>query len=153
MAYRGFDEAWAARRGLKRPAGKAAPAPAGERSNRLPLLALRIPFPPTLNHDKRPDGRGGQLLTDDTKAFRAAVAALVLALRAPWVGGRVRVTITLYPPDGRAYDVDNRIKPTLDALQAAGVLVNDRQVRDVRALEGERAEGGAAQVVVEELAC
>jgi crossover junction endodeoxyribonuclease RusA len=35
----------------------------------------------------------------------------------------------LYPPDRRKRDVDNTIKPTLDSLAHAGVMVNDVQVK------------------------
>jgi len=41
-----------------------------------------------------------------------------------------------YAPGGRwEWDVDNRVKGTLDALAKAGVMTNDKLVRDVRIVD------------------
>jgi Holliday junction resolvase RusA-like endonuclease len=88
-------------------------------------LTLVLPFPPSTNHDKG----GGYHLTPDTRAFRRAVADVVRARRAHAVTGRLAVSISLYPsPSRRAFDLDNRVKPMLDALQHAGAFANDEAV-------------------------
>jgi Holliday junction resolvase RusA-like endonuclease len=84
-----------------------------------------LPFPPTTNHDKA----GGIYLTPETRAFRRAVADVVRARNAEPVTGRLAVSLTLYPsPARRAFDLDNRVKPMLDALQHAGAYPNDEAV-------------------------
>jgi len=42
--------------------------------------------------------------------------------------GPVSLTFDLYPPDGRKRDIDNVLKPVLDALEARKVFKNDNQV-------------------------
>jgi crossover junction endodeoxyribonuclease RusA len=36
-----------------------------------------------------------------------------------------------YPPDRRKRDIDNLVKPTLDALTKAGVWLDDEQVEEL----------------------
>lgn len=120
-----------------------APVRRRPRSDRLVL-----PYPPSTNHDKMPNGAGGWYLKPETKAFRRGVANVVAMLKLDPFVGDVRVDITLFPPGSG--DTDNRVKPVLDALQSAGLFANDRQVAKVtcerlkRVREGE----GSALVVV-----
>lgn len=37
----------------------------------------------------------------------------------------VSISLRLRPPTKRKYDIDNRVKPVLDVLQKAGILVED----------------------------
>lgn len=48
------------------------------------------------------------------------------------IDGPVTVSIHLNRPRANA-DIDNRIKPALDVLEAAGAIVNDKQVMSVYA--------------------
>jgi crossover junction endodeoxyribonuclease RusA len=41
---------------------------------------------------------------------------------------RLFVSIKLYAPNLRKYDVDNRVKVLMDALQASGLIVDDEQL-------------------------
>ena len=45
---------------------------------------------------------------------------------------RYCVTINAYPPDKRKRDLDNLIKPVLDALVDYGAIRDDSQVDDLR---------------------
>lgn len=94
-------------------------------------------MPPSTNSDKA----GGYFLTDETRAFRRAVKLLAQTLKNPRVEGRIRLTLTFYGL-GRTSDLDNRIKPALDALQGAGIIPNDRWVDS---LTVERATTGGQQ--------
>jgi len=65
-----------------------------------------------------------------------APIAVLLELWAPTSG----------PYGNFGYDVDNRIKPTLDALTKAGVWADDKFVRDIRCVDRGRCDGGKCVV-------
>lgn len=64
---------------------------------------------------------------------------------------RYRVSILFNPPNRRCYDLDNRIKPTLDALTKAGAWRDDRYVVEISAKKGAPFPGGAVQLFAEAL--
>lgn len=120
-------------------------------------LRIVLPWPPTVNHSTVGNGRGGKVLTDAHRAFRAEVALRVVAAGSPRFADDVRlaVEITLVPPDGRRFDVDNRCKAVLDALQRALVIPDDSQVDDLRVTRGGviiHGEGSAV-VQIREIQC
>lgn len=100
--------------------------------------SLTIPFPPTLNHNI---GRnGGRYYKDDGyKRFQNQVGWLWLkALPPTWSQtARYCVAIELIYDSKRRYDVDNRVKPVLDALTKAGVWRDDSQVDMIVVFRGE----------------
>jgi crossover junction endodeoxyribonuclease RusA len=57
-----------------------------------------------------------------------------------------RVWMLAHPPDHRSRDLDNLIKPLLDALQWAGIMENDRQVRGIFIQWGSVRPGGRVRV-------
>jgi crossover junction endodeoxyribonuclease RusA len=64
--------------------------------------------------------------------FHAGVMAAVLAVRGDRkLSGRICVCLEAYPPDRRKRDIDNLVKPTLDALTKAGVWLDDEQVEEL----------------------
>ncbi len=110
--------------------------------NSVGPLTIILPFPPTLNHSSMPDGRGGRYLTDEHRRFRTAVAWLVQHRRLARIDGRLAIHIDLYPSDNRRWDIDNRAKAVLDALQHAGLFKDDSAVDDlhiVRQIAGNEA--------------
>lgn len=98
------------------------------------MIALTLPFPPTMNTYWRHvlvNGRPRTLISARGRTYRGLVAARRLE-QAPGkgypLGQRLRVAVTAYGPDKRARDLDNLLKATLDALQLAGVFESDSQI-------------------------
>ena len=101
----------------------------------------------------RSDWRGWTYVTKETRLFREAVKQLF-----PEPGlvfqdeDKIRITILLHAKTRRKFDVDNRIKPILDALQGF-VYSDDFQVDDVRAVERgiDPGKQGYANVIIEKI--
>lgn len=93
-------------------------------------IYFRTPWPPSANHYLRRTRRA-TFRTSKTNLFRDIVWAQARLSDAPKLTGDVSVEVLIYPQAGskRSIDVDNVAKVLLDALQAAGVLENDRQVK------------------------
>ena len=82
--------------------------------------------PPTANRMWRRNRRG-MYLTDEARTFVAEVAFAVRGARVPesWKYCAVEIVVE---PRRRSGDVDNRIKPTLDALTKCGFWKDDDMV-------------------------
>lgn len=95
-------------------------------------MTLDLPFPPSVNrywrHPTRGPLAGRHLISAEGRAYRAEVAMLCKQLAGAHEGW-LAVEATFTPPDRRGRDVDNLAKALLDALQHAGVMRNDSQVR------------------------
>lgn len=120
------------------------------------MIACTLPWPPTTNNLYRTavmsDETGTVIRRVSTAvaiSYRKAVGDQVLIACIPrhtLEGKRVAVSITLFAEiKTGSYDIDNRVKAVLDALQANGVLANDSQVDK---LEVTRGAPGAAAVLV-----
>jgi crossover junction endodeoxyribonuclease RusA len=87
--------------------------------------AIKLPLPPSINHYWRM-ARGRFYISDEGKLFRMRTASL-------WgqrekMDGKLAIDIRVFPPDRRRRDVDNVVKPLLDALQHAGAYNDDYQI-------------------------
>lgn len=98
-----------------------------------------LPFPPSVNdywHSRAIKVNGKWMPTvyvsKDGKDFRKAVSEKVFeqsGFRNPvTLFGRVAVEVTLFAKDLRARDLDNFLKSLLDALTAATVWGDDKQI-------------------------
>lgn len=56
--------------------------------------------------------------------------------------------ISLYPPDNREIDIDNRVKAILDMAQMVGVIKNDKKCRLLIVKYGNPKPGGGAKLVL-----
>ena len=113
------------------------------------MISLTLPWPPSANsYFRGGNGRRGYFIPAEVKAFRAAVAGIVLRERIKPLVGRLAVEIRLSGPNRRAYDIDNRIKPTLDALAHAGCFVDDEAVDSLTVTRGAIIKGGACKVLI-----
>ena len=95
--------------------------------------SLTLPYPPSANRLWRAVN-GRQIKSAEYREYMSRCVACILAQRPEKLSGPYRLTIVATPPDRRARDIDNLIKPTSDALAQAGVIDNDSQCRSVLAM-------------------
>ncbi len=101
-----------------------------------------------MNHYWQRTARGVRI-SDAGRAFRREVAVLMMARRPTRYGASpVMVAVSWNMADRRKSDIDNRIKPLLDALQHAGLYDDDSQVKNLVVEFGEITKGGSCDVVV-----
>tara|TARA_R100000963_G_scaffold32792_1_gene24721 strand:- start:1293 stop:1619 length:327 start_codon:yes stop_codon:yes gene_type:complete len=67
------------------------------------------------------------------------------------VEGRLFVHIRLHAPNRRKYDIDNRIKALMDALQFAEVFADDEVVDRLLVTRHDIIKGGLAVVCIEQI--
>lgn len=120
----------------------------------MQALKYRLPWPPSVNHYWRHvviNGRPRTLLSKEGRAYKLAAADAVRQQRrgpsAP-LSGRLAIAVTLFPPDRRRYDLDNRLKAVLDSLTEARVWEDDRNVKIIHLEEGGIVKGGACRVCI-----
>lgn len=111
------------------------------------LQPFTFMYPPSANRYWR-TFRGQNVLSAEARAFRLHVAEVVAARGEAPREGRLCVHVSLFPPDGRRHDIDNRIKPLLDALQHAGVFPDDEQVDDLHITRRDKRRGGCCLVLI-----
>ena len=111
------------------------------------MLELDLPFPNSANtHWKH--ARGRTYLSPAGVAFRGMVMhyAHGKELKAP--DGRLLIDIKLYPPNKRIIDIDNRIKPLLDALTHANIIIDDSLIDKLIIERMDIIKGGACKVLI-----
>jgi crossover junction endodeoxyribonuclease RusA len=92
---------------------------------------------------------GRVLVSEAGRTYRKTVSDMVgearlrLGLRA-----RLLVELVACPPDRRKRDLDNLLKPLLDAMQHAGVYEDDSQIDRLVIERGEVVTGGRLEVHV-----
>ena len=110
-------------------------------------MTLTLPWAPSMNAywglRVTSNGQRIMVVTKQGKRYQKLVAGLVaIRWRRPPIDYYVAVLMEAwapsndYAPGGRwFYDCDNRIKPVQDAMAKAGVIVNDKLIRDVRIVD------------------
>ena len=112
-------------------------------------MTLTLPWPPSVNHYYARNRNGSTRISEAGRAYRwRVVAECRKAGLAKALPGRVHVAITAHPPDARRRDLDNTLKATLDAMQYAGVYVDDAQVDHLSIERGAVEKGGRLKVLV-----
>lgn len=105
-------------------------------------MDLVLPWPPSANRYYR-TVRGRPILSAVARQYRAAVVAMY---NQPPLEGRIALVITANPPDLRKRDLDNLLKQTLDALQAAGIFKDDSQIDQILIRRGIKTTNGNLEV-------
>lgn len=95
----------------------------------FPTTTLVFPWPPTVNTYYR-NVKGRTLMSKKGRMYRGVCLRCCVWQKTPQIAPeeRVRVILNLFPPNKRKFDIDNRAKACLDALQHGGVLPDDEQV-------------------------
>lgn len=91
------------------------------------MIEWTLPWPPASNHNVK-HANGAHYLSSQHKQFRIDVHYLLMQAKAIKMHGPLAVKIQAFPPDRRRRDIDNLIKPILDALQHAGLYEDDNQI-------------------------
>jgi crossover junction endodeoxyribonuclease RusA len=110
-------------------------------------LQLILPYPPSVNHYWGQSGKH-RFIGKKGKEFRQAVAEACLEANVQTLYGRLSVHVALWPPDRRARDVDNVLKPLLDACEHAGCFENDNQIDELHIIRQEVKKGGACTIMI-----
>lgn len=110
-------------------------------------VRLELPYPPTVNTYWR-TFRGRMIISAEGRRYREGVAAHLLASGVRRVGGRLRVSVGLHPPDRRRRDLDNAMKALLDALGGGRVYDDDSQIDRLEVTRLGVVPGGKAVVTV-----
>jgi len=90
-------------------------------------MTIRLPYPPSLNRLYR-SINGRSIKSALGRSYSSVAAGLVMASRVR-VKGPFVLSLVATPPDKRARDLDNLLKPVLDALQTGGAIENDSLCR------------------------
>ena len=78
--------------------------------------------------------------------YRKQVNALTAGVK--MAEGKLEMHVILHAPNRRAFDIDNRLKPLGDALQLAGVFVDDGLIDKITVERGEIIKGGKCVVTL-----
>ncbi len=118
-------------------------------------IELSLPWPPSVNTYWRintSSRKPGMLISREGREYRAEVAARVMLARASArITDLIRLTVELYPPDGRRRDTDNVLKAIFDALEFAGVYADDVQIHELHVIRQCQERPGHVDVRVEPL--
>jgi len=99
-------------------------------------VTLTLPWPPSANTYWRRNGHR-YFIAPAGIQFRTEVEARCLALGVKPLAGQVAMTVTLVPGDRRRRDIDNVLKPLLDALTHGGAWTDDSQVKRLMVTMGD----------------
>jgi Holliday junction resolvase RusA-like endonuclease len=155
------DESWTGAQPLRLEGG-AVPEPAPSRLgfvDKLPAGSLRtlinglaLPMPPSANAawDYRSvfsPARGRVMsikyTTNQYKQYTEEIAWRITEARARhWSENLLRMQVVCCFRDERKQDIDNRVKPLLDALKTAQLFKDDSQIVELEVRRGPKVDGG-----------
>lgn len=99
------------------------------------MIKINLPYPPTVNHYW---GQRGKIrfLTAKARQFRDDVITEVVSNKLDNnLACDLEMWVELTPPDRRKRDIDNTLKPILDALEHANVYTNDVLIKKLHVVK------------------
>jgi len=111
---------------------------------------LELPLAPTANHSYTTIGRK-RIVSKDTETFRQEVWFIVKQQKIKPLTGRLSIAIGVFPKTQARNDIDNRIKPVLDALTLAGAWQDDSQIDYISVERCAVVKGGKMIVVISQI--
>ena len=120
------------------------------------MLKLNLPWPPSMNGYWRSVNIGQRkatLLSKRGRIYKREVKLVMLSVdrHAFTEDDRLRVYVEAHPPTRRKCDLDNYLKPLLDAIFCEdGVDVDDSQIDDLRIVRREIIPEGLMLVEISE---
>jgi crossover junction endodeoxyribonuclease RusA len=114
-------------------------------------VTLDLPYPPSVNTFWR-RWRGKVVLARAAREFRQRVAERWLSYRHShrhegFGRSLVACRVTVCPPDARRRDLDNILKALFDAIQHAGIIEDDSQIRRLEVAFGRCPQPGLRVVM------
>ena len=96
------------------------------------MISFTVPLlPPSVNHYKKPNGRGGWFVTDEAKAFINAVWLFCKRQHCDAQYYAIQIKVGVTEKQFARGDLDNLAKVSIDALAASRVIKDDRYVIDL----------------------
>lgn len=102
---------------------RAVHAPAQDKAVSFSMKIVQLPYPPSANHLRIPV-RGRLISSKEYRDWQEQAVWLIKRAMTPVEQYPITVWITLHTRNSRR-DIDNAVKPTLDALVKAGILKDD----------------------------
>lgn len=108
-----------------------------------------LPWGPSVN-GMRAVFRNRLITTKRGRDYHKAVIDRMesLGLSGEALDGRLHVSMVLYPPTLRKYDIDNYCKAVFDGLSNSGFWLDDEQVISLNIKKGEKVKGGRINLKV-----
>ncbi len=111
-------------------------------------VTIELPLPPSVNTYWR-NFRGRTVLSANGRKYKLTVQEYVAAHNLPKFGdARLGASITIFPRDKRAIDLDNRLKAIGDSLQEAGLFDDDSQFDRIYICRGSIKKGGGCTITI-----
>ena len=113
---------------------------------------FELPWAPSVNGYWR-TFRNRQIISKRGREYRSEAVRLMQSygLSNEMLSGRLQVSLTLYPPTKRKYDIDNFCKAAFDALSHCNFWLDDEQIDKLTISKGEKSPPGKIVIRVNKI--
>lgn len=115
------------------------------------MITITLPLPPTINHYYVRSSRT-IFLNKKANEFRKEVFILSRNFSNYFsINERLLIDVIFHPPNKRKFDIDNRLKGLLDALQHARIFPDDEQIDKIIVTRGDIMKNGASLITIKKI--
>lgn len=115
------------------------------------MITITLPLPPTINHYYVRSSRT-IFLNKKANEFRKEVFILSRNFSNYFsINERLLIDVIFHPPNKRKFDIDNRLKGLLDALQHARIFSDDEQIDKIIVTRGDIMKNGASLITIKKI--